>query len=75
MLSTINYDINQIKKIKDTNYSILSAPAASLDRIAIYFAQQKTPLVISPKDKMGFIRNLQSINPNIVYLNTKKRPF
>ncbi|MBF1507414.1 MAG: PH domain-containing protein, partial [Prevotella pallens] len=70
MLSTTNYDINQIRKIKDTN-SILAAPAASLDRIAIYFIQQKTPLIISPKDKNGFIKNLQSINPNIVYSNDK----
>ncbi len=70
MLSTTNYDINQIRKIKDTN-SILAAPAASLDRIEIYFIQQKIPLIISPKDKNGFIRNLQSINPNIVYSNDK----
>lgn len=68
MLSTTSYDINQIREIKDTN-SILSAPAASFDRIAIYFAQQKTPLVISPKDKIAFIRNLQSINPDIIYHN------
>ena len=70
MLSTTNYDINQIRKIKDTN-SILAAPAASLDRIEIYFIQQKIPLIISPKDKNGFIRNLQSINPDIVYSNDK----
>ena len=70
MFSTDSYDINQIRKIKDTN-SILAAPAASLDRIAIYFAQQRTPLVISPKDKIGFIRNLQAINPDIVYINSK----
>ena len=70
MLLTTNYDINQIRKIKDTN-SILAAPAASLDRIEIYFIQQKTPLIISPKDKNDFIRNLQSINPNIVYSNDK----
>lgn len=70
MSSTTNYDINQIRKIKDTN-SILAAPAASLDRIAIYFIQQKTPLIISPKDKNSFIRNLQSINPDIVYSNDK----
>jgi uncharacterized membrane protein YdbT with pleckstrin-like domain len=56
MLSTTNYDINQIRKIEETN-SILAAPAASLDRLAIYFTQQNTPLVISPKDKNGFIRN------------------
>lgn len=60
-------DINQIRQIKDTR-SILSAPAASLDRIAIYLVKQKTPIVISPKDKIGFIRDLQSINPDIAYI-------
>ena len=45
--------------------SILSAPAASLDRIGIY-AKQHTPIVISPKDKKKFIDDLKSINPNII---------
>ncbi len=62
--SKITYDINQINIIKNTN-SILSAPAASLDRIAIYFFKQRSPLIISPKDKMKFIEDLQSINQNI----------
>lgn len=66
VLPTASYDINQISKIKDTN-TILSAPASSLDRIAIYFTNQKTPLIISPKDKSGFISDLLSINPGIEY--------
>lgn len=61
-----SYDINQISKITDTN-SILASPAASLNRIAIYFLNQRNPLIISPKDKIGFIRYLQSLNPQIVY--------
>lgn len=46
--------------------SILSAPAASLDRIGIYVTKQRTPIVISPKDKKQFIEDLKSINPNII---------
>ena len=69
IFSTTNYDINQIRIIKDSN-SILASPASSLDRIAIYFTKQRTPLIISPKDKTGFIRNLKSINPNIIYYNS-----
>ncbi len=69
IFSTTNYDINQIRIIKDSN-SILASPASSLDRIAVYFTKQRTPLIISPKDKTGFIRNLQSINPNIIYHNS-----
>ena len=53
MLSTTNYDINQIRKIKDTN-SILAAPAASLDRIEIYFIQQKnTSYYFTKRQKMA----------------------
>lgn len=66
IFSKTNYDISKITKIKRTN-SILSAPASSLDRIAIYFLKQKTPIVISPKDKIEFIQHLQSINPNIIF--------
>lgn len=46
--------------------SILSAPAASLDRIGIYVVKQRTPIVISPKNKKQFIEDLKSINPNII---------
>ncbi len=58
-------DIMKISKITDTD-SILSAPAASLDRIAIYLRRQYSPVIISPKNKNEFIEELQSINPDIV---------
>ncbi len=51
-------------KITETN-SILSAPAASLDRIAIYLRRQYSPVIISPENKNEFIEELQSINPDI----------
>lgn len=54
---------NIVKIVPDK--SILSAPAASLDRIAIYIKSQKTPIIISPKNKKIFINNLKTINSNI----------
>ena len=60
------FNITKIKKIQRTN-SILSSPAASLDKIAIYFFDQRTPLIISPQKRTEFINHLQRINPNIVY--------
>ena len=57
-------DIMKITKITETN-SILSAPAASLDRIAIYLRRQYSPVIISPENKNEFIEELQSINPDI----------
>lgn len=58
-----SYDISKIVKISDT-HSIWAAPAASIDRINIVFTNGKN-LVISPKDKKGFINLLLQINPNI----------
>lgn len=60
------FQIKNIYKIQDTN-SILSAPAASLKRIAIYFRGSSTPLIISPLEKEDFIENLMVINPDISY--------
>ena len=56
---------NIVKIVPDK--SILSAPAASLDRIGIYINNQKTPIIISPKNKTDFIYNLRILNPNIIY--------
>lgn len=62
----INDKINimDITKISPSK-SIVSAPAASLDRIGIYLNKQRTPVIISPKHKSDFINKLKSINPNI----------
>ncbi len=56
---------NIVKIVPDK--SILSAPAASLDRIGIYINNQKTPIIISPENKTDFIYNLRILNPNIIY--------
>lgn len=58
------YLISDIKRIEKTR-SLLSAPAASLDRIAISFSGKSFPLVISPKDEAMFIEALKKINPEI----------
>ena len=59
------YSIDDITSISDTD-SILSAPAASFDRINIDF-KDGTNLVLSPKRKEEFIAHLKGINKNIVF--------
>lgn len=56
--------IDKIRKIAETD-NPLSAPAGSLDRIAIYY-NTRDSVMVSPKDKMDFIHQLKEINPAIV---------
>lgn len=56
-------DINRIKKISETN-NPLSAPAASLDRLEIAYDKYGS-ILISPKDKSGFIDHITRLNPQI----------
>ena len=56
-------DISTIKSIEPT-HTILSAPASSLDRLRISY-NKYDEVVISPRRKEEFIRQLQSINPQI----------
>ena len=58
-------DINTIKSIEPT-HTVLSAPASSLDRLRISY-NKYDDVVISPRRKEEFIRQLQTINPNIVF--------
>jgi hypothetical protein len=55
--------ISSIRKMAETN-NPLSSPATSLDRIAIYYNQSDV-VMISPKDKMDFIRHITRINSKI----------
>lgn len=55
--------IKSITKITRSR-SILSAPAASLDRMKIYYNKYDYTLV-SPKNKQQFIADLLAINPDI----------
>lgn len=59
-------DINSITKITKSN-NIISAPAASLDRIEIFYGN-KNSILISPKNKIEFINVLTTINPKIEIL-------
>ena len=56
-------NIDKIKSITKTNNPI-SAPAASFDRIEIHF-EKFSSVIISPKDKIGFVKELIKRNPNI----------
>lgn len=62
-LFTKKIEINSIKKISETN-NILSAPAASLDRLEITYDNYGS-ILISPKDKSGFIKHITKLNPLI----------
>ena len=62
-------DINTVKSIEPT-HTILSAPASSLDRLRISY-NKYDDVVISPRRKEEFIRQLQTINPNIVFKEKK----
>jgi hypothetical protein len=55
--------IDTIRKITETN-SILSSPANSLDRLELRYNKFER-IIISPKDKDGFIKILSELNPNI----------
>lgn len=55
--------IDNIRKIVETN-NMISSPAPSLDRLEIFYNSFNSVL-ISPKDKAGFIREIQQINPKV----------
>ncbi|MCK0144587.1 PH domain-containing protein [Arenibacter sp. F26102] len=55
--------ISAITKIEATNNPI-SAPATSLDRLEIFYNTYES-VIISPKEKRGFIAHLMQLNPNI----------
>ena len=62
-------DISTIKSIEPT-HTILGAPASSLDRLRISY-NKYDDIIISPRQKEEFIRQLQSINPQIVFKEKK----
>lgn len=64
-------NIDTIRKITETN-SMVSAPANSLDRLELNYNKFER-IIISPKDKNGFIKFLSELNPNIkVQLKNEK---
>jgi len=64
IIINITIDIATITKIEPTN-SILSSPALSFDRLEVFYNKYDS-VIISPKDKAGFIAKLKEINPQIV---------
>ena len=56
-------NIEDIVSIKET-FNPLSAPATSLDRLEIKLTG-KDSILVSPKDKPGFIRELVKVKPGI----------
>jgi hypothetical protein len=58
-------DISSITKISATR-NMLSSPALSLDRLEIFYNKFDS-IMISPDDEAGFLQQLRSINPRIVF--------
>ena len=68
-LMTINIEINSIRKVVET-YNPLSSPAASIDRLELFYNKFDSVL-ISPKNKKDFIYKLLEINPAIEIIYRK----
>jgi len=64
-----HFDINKIKSVAKTG-NLISSPAPSLDRIELTYGKFDV-IVISPKDKNGFARELTKVNPKIENKLTK----
>lgn len=56
-------DVARIRKI-ETSRNLISSPAMSLDRLEIYYDKMDS-VVISPKDKIGFVKALKIAQPNL----------
>jgi len=63
LFSFRSININEIRKVSKTS-SILSAPAPSFDRIEIKHGDFGS-IIISPKDKISFAKDLSELNPVI----------
>lgn len=57
------FDISKITSIYKTG-DIIASPAPSLDRIALTYGEYDV-IILSPKNKMDFARELTRINPTI----------
>ena len=66
LFSTLNIDIDTIRRMSETNNPI-SSPAFSLDRLEIKYQKDRKidTVMISPKDKDGFIKMITQLNPTI----------
>lgn len=57
------FDINKIRSIAQSN-NLISSPAPSLDRLEFIYGKYDL-IIISPKDKVGFVKELIKMNPSI----------
>lgn len=69
LFMTERLPIDKISEVK-LSTGILAGAAASTKRVSIKFNDRKVlkssaPLEISPKDRIGFIKDLVKVNPNI----------
>ena len=66
LFSTLKIDIDTIRRMSETNNRI-SSPAFSLDRLEIKYQKDRKidTVMISPKDKDGFIKMITQLNPTI----------
>ena len=74
LFTNILVDIDTLRRISETNNPI-SSPATSLDRLELKYQKNNKieTVLISPKDKEGFIKMVTAINPKIeVRLKQKK---
>lgn len=63
------FDINKIKSVANSG-NLISSPAPSLDRIELTYGKFDL-IIISPKDKIGFARELTKVNQKIENKLTK----
>ncbi|GAB2787420.1 hypothetical protein GCM10027275_35190 [Rhabdobacter roseus] len=56
-------EIASIRKVEETN-TLLSSPAMSLDRLEVFYNRFDS-VIVSPKEKAAFIRQLQAVNDRI----------
>lgn len=64
LIINIDVDILRITSVSKTRNPI-SSPALSMDRIEIIYGNGLRHVIISPKDKMGFVESLKAINNHI----------
>jgi hypothetical protein len=67
----LKIEVKRIRIIRETN-NPLSSPANSLDRLAIIY-NDNSSVLISPKDKHGFIADLLALNSEIEVVYRKKK--
>jgi len=53
--------VSEIYRIKSSR-NLINSPAMSLDRLEVYYGRYQS-IVVSPKDKIGFVKALKNAQP------------